>query len=322
MDSVERMMHRLEAGSATFNCSGYIGALDPFIRTNIYTSIFFERLKRKSNYIIELYNNKEQNWEQVFYILLLRFLGTPTNTEPFVKLAHTVSFQVLRKYLSSSVSAEALLLGTSGLLDIYPKDDYTFKLWDQFLYLSQKHGIGKMSADEWNISSNYPYNHPVLRISQAISILSQQDFGIESIIGCKTGHDTERLFSHEASQYWTTHFVPTIESADKVKRIGKAKADILAINIVAPFQFAYGSYIDSDRLRDRALNLLESIPAERNFKVRRWSDCGLIPKSAFDSQVLIQLGDEYCLKKRCRECPVGQQLIKSLKETCKLKENK
>ena len=322
MDTVQRMINRLEAGSATFECGGYISKLDPFIRTSIYTRLLFERLQRKNDYIVNLYKNGGLKWEQVVYVLLFRFLGAPANTEAFEKLARLIPYTVTHRYRRSEQSLEALLIGGSGLLDIYPNNTYTQELRVQFEYLSQKHNLQKMSASEWTLNRIYPKNNPVLRIFQLVSILSQPNFDIEAVLACRTAEDVGRLFMHEAEESRLAQFVSFMESAKECGRIGRGKSDILAINVVAPVQFSYGSYIDSDRLRDRALNLLDSTPAENNAKVRRWSNNGLIPLSAFETQVLIQLGDEYCLKRRCRECPVGEQIIKSLKETCKLKENK
>lgn len=323
MDAVERMINRLEAGAATFNCSGYLNSIEPLLRTQLYTRFLFERLKRKELYITDLYKNDGQNWEQVFFILLFRFLGAPNNTAAFEKLAHIVTYSIVSRHLSDPLALEALLIGASGLLQNYRRDDYTDTLLRDFAYLSQKHHIASpMSAAEWNMSYTRPFNNPLLRLSQAIAILSQPDFSIDKVLECKSADDTARLFCHEASQYWTTHFIPASQSDDKVKRIGKSKADILAINAVAPLQFAYGNYIGSERMFDRALNLIDSIPAEQNSKITVWRNGGLIPRSALDTQSLIQLGDEYCRKIRCRECPVCKQITKTLKEACKLEENK
>lgn len=322
MDAVQRMYNRLEAGSVTFDCGGALSRLDPFVRTSIFTGVLFERLQRKNDYILDIYRNEGLNWEQVVYILLFRFLGAPSNTEAFEKLARSVSYAIIKRYVHTPEDLEALLIGGSGLLDLYYSDSYTETMRRQFAYFAEKYRLKRMSAGEWNVTRIYPHNHPVLRLAQAVSILSQPDFGIERVLACRSAEDIGRLFMHEASSYWFTHFIPGVESPKCDKRIGRAKAEILAVNVVAPVQFSYGSYIDSDRLRDRALNLLDSIQPERNSKVRRWTDCGFFPRSAFDTQVLIQLGDQYCLKRRCRECPVGDHIIKTLKETCKVEENK
>ena len=78
-------------------------------------------------------------------------------------------------------------------------------------------------------------------------------------------------------------------------------------------QFAYGSYTGREALRDSALTLLERLPAEDNRYMRGWHDAGLMPRSAFESQALLQLATEYCAAKRCAECPVGRRILNNLK---------
>ena len=90
---------------------------------------------------------------------------------------------------------------------------------------------------------------------------------------------------------------------------------IIGINLVSVLQFAYGSYTGREALRDSALTLLERLPAEDNRYMRGWHDAGLTPRSAFESQALLQLATEYCAAKRCAECPVGRRILQSISST-------
>ena len=92
------------------------------------------------------------------------------------------------------------------------------------------------------------------------------------------------------------------------KHIGHTKTDLLGINLVVQMQFAYGSYINNETLRTRAMSLLENIPAEDNSIIRGWNACGTLAKTAFDSQALIQLRNEYCKRDDCDRCPVGRRI--------------
>ena len=73
--------------------------------------------------------------------------------------------------------------------------------------------------------------------------------------------------------------------------------------------FAYGSHHAKDDLCDRALDILESLPAEDNNIVRMWQECGLEVKTAYDSQSLLQLKKEYCDKKECLRCRFGYEFL-------------
>lgn len=312
MDSVQRMINRLEAGAATCACGGYLSQLDALHRTEIYTSLGYERLKRKNDNIQTVYAASLENWNQTFYTLLLHYLGAPNNSQVFETLASRVPYAVILRYGRSLRSLEALLIGTSGLLDSYCDDEYTLTLKSEFSYLAHKHGITPMSPSEWKTTRIYPHNHPVIRMAQAAAFLAQRNFVMESILECRTAKDAAALFGVEASEYWTSHFVPAQTSSESVKRIGPAKANILGINVVAQLQYAYGSYIGDDRLRDRAITLLENTPPENNSRIDRWKANGVVPANAFETQALLQLGNEYCMNGRCRECPIGRRIIGTL----------
>jgi hypothetical protein len=91
---------------------------------------------------------------------------------------------------------------------------------------------------------------------------------------------------------------------------------------VAQLQYAYGEYTDNDKLRNKAISLLEDLPAESNSIIAQWKSYGQLAQTAFDSQALLQLSFEYCRHQRCEECPVGRQILsKAEQERVKNQEN-
>ena len=51
--------------------------------------------------------------------------------------------------------------------------------------------------------------------------------------------------------------------------------------------------------------------AEQNSITREWEKAGIESESAFYSQALIQLRNDYCKKRRCLDCRIGNKLINS-----------
>ena len=209
-------------------------------------------------------------------------------------------------------AVEALLLGTSGLLDLYPHDTYTLDLKRTFVYLAAKYEITAMEAGAWQLANIRPANHPVLRIAQAAEFFSQDEFIMERAMACRSEEDIRQLFCVEASPYWRTHHTPGAERDESPKRIGRFKANIIGINLVCVLQFAYGSRTGREALRDSALTLLERLPAEENRYMRLWAAAGAAPRNAFESQALLQLATEYCAAERCAECPVGRRILQKI----------
>ena len=82
-----------------------------------------------------------------------------------------------------------------------------------------------------------------------------------------------------------------------------------SINAVIPVIFFYGRMHDSHYLCEKAISFLEEIKPESNAVVDDWKEAGIEADSAFTTQGLIQLRNNYCRKRRCLECRIGSKLI-------------
>lgn len=310
MDEKQRILNRLQASSDRSLCGDYLAQCDYLHRSEIYNLLLFNRMKRKLDDLTKrYYYSCREDWNETLYTMLLRYMGAPANSMAFEKLASTAEYKYIRRHVNSISQLEALIIGTSGLLDEYCNDEYTLDLKREYEYLSRKYGISKMDSSIWQITNINPYNHPIIRMSQIAALVARSDMDIETLIKCRTAADAEKFFTAQASSYWTDHFIPKQTAPKIVKRIGSAKATILAINITVPLQYAYGNYTRNDNLRNEAINLLEELPPESNFKIKAWQSCGVIAHSAYDTQSLIQLTDEYCEQRKCSECPVGMRIL-------------
>ena len=310
MDATKRVINKLKAGASYFACGGYLSSLDQLHRTEIYNALGFERLERKNKDITRLYEECNYNWPQTFYMVLLRTMGGIDNKEAFTELARRVPYAAILREKMAPQNIEAMLIGATGLLELYQHDEYILNLKRNFEYLAAKYSIEAMEASAWKLTHIYPNNHPILRLSQITTFLVHTQNVMDRILECRTGDDVNRLFGVETLPYWLTHYTPASTSRTVAKRIGRTKSDLLAINLIAQMQFAYGSYISSESLRERALSLLENIAAEKNSIIAQWNSYGPLARSAFDSQALLQLSFEYCKHHRCEECIVGRRILR------------
>lgn len=83
------------------------------------------------------------------------------------------------------------------------------------------------------------------------------------------------------------------------------------INTIAPMLFAYGHYHHEEKYKQKAVRWLEEISAENNSITKRFMQLNIENRNAFDSQALIELRNEYCDRKRCLECSVGNAILKA-----------
>lgn len=306
----EEAIKKLKSGASYYACGAYLAKCDELHRLELYNRLCFERLERKHNDIKNFYQESDCNWAQTFYLMLMRTMGGIDNKEGFTILAERVPYATILRERLSPHNIEALLIGTSGLLNLYPHDEYILNLKRDFVYLSKKYSIEAMDASYWKLSRIYPNNHPILRLSQITTLLASTPHIMDRILECRSSDDANALFGAPTQPYWLTHYTPAKTSQSVSKRMGRTKTDLLAINLVVQMQFAYSAYTNSEVLRSRALSLLESIPAEKNSIISQWNSYGKIARTAYDSQALLQLAFEYCRNHRCEECAVGRRIIK------------
>ena len=75
--------------------------------------------------------------------------------------------------------------------------------------------------------------------------------------------------------------------------------------------YTYAMSHDNYPLRERVLDLLRLLPAEQNYILRQWRECGLKVDNAADSQALIQLKRQYCDRHDCLRCSFGYEYLNS-----------
>ncbi len=309
-DAARRMYNRLRSGADHFYCGERLREMDSLHRSDLFTGLVFDRIVRKYGDIERIFEESRGDWNQTLYVMLFRVMGDVRNREAYMELARRVPYRIIQRERQAQRAAEAMLLCGSGLLEMYEDDEYLHRLKADYFYLSHKYAIEQMSPNEWTLTGVIPRNHPVLRLSQMAELLCNKELLFSQVIECRTADDVDRLFMVEASDYWTTHYIPARQSSSAVKRLGRAKAHLIGINLVAPMQFFYAARTGRDELRARAVELLESIPAEDNRFIRGWLGEGVPVRSAFDSQALLQLFNEFCANGRCCECRLGRRVIK------------
>ncbi|RME98715.1 MAG: DUF2851 family protein, partial [Bacteroidetes bacterium] len=121
--------------------------------------------------------------------------------------------------------------------------------------------------------------------------------------------EVENTFAIELSNYWRTHYRFGKESKASSKALGRPRIHLLVSNIIAPFLFFYGQQHDDQKYKDRALQLFEELPAERNHIVDQWQELGMEVRRAAQSQALLELKKSYCDQKRCLSCALGCHIL-------------
>ena len=295
-------------------CHGEIEKLDRFFIRHWFNSLVVERLQDKSKAILKILAETGNDWEETFYRTLSRYFGFRVNTEPFEMLATSLPFKIIRKHIDNRFQIEALLFGTSGMLDegLFKNainDDYYKDLLREFKILSAKYSLQPIHGWLWKFSKLRPVNFPTIRMSQLAAMLSVTGGLFSKVVEAKSIKSLRKVFEVSASDYWDDHYVFGKKSRKISKSAGTTASDILLINAVIPVIFVYGKSRDNREVCERAIAFLDEIKQEENTIITDWGKSGIDAGSAFDSQALIQLRNEYCKKRKCLDCRIGARLI-------------
>ncbi len=292
-------------------CQHHFYTVSDMTKNAWLTRLLVERLAEKSQLWETQLIQNHYNWEETFYQALAKNFGVKVNDLPFELLAKSLPLTMLGKHKDQIFQVEALLFGQAGLLHEDFEDDFPKKLKKEYLYLRQKFQLEPLNASIWKFSKLRPGNFPTIRLAQFSRLVHQSVHLFSKILEAKDHKTLQELFKVELSDYWETHYVFDKISKKSHKTLGKDTVNLLIINTIAPFLFLYGKIKNEETYKDRAIELLEQIPFEKNTIIEGWQKLGVTPDSAAQTQSLIQLKNKYCNEQRCMNCAIGIAIMKT-----------
>ena len=167
-----------------------------------------------------------------------------------------------------------------------------------------------LNREMWKFMRMRPANFPTIRIAQFAYLIYKSSGLFSKIMEVNSVAEIYDLFKIKLHHYWKEHYRFAQLSKIRNKTLGKTTIDLLIINTIVPFLFLYGRLRGGEAYRDRALLLLESLPPEKNSIISKWNALGMTADSAYRTQAMLQLKNEYCSKKRCLECAVGNAILR------------
>lgn len=292
-------------------CHGIIPTLPRLTVHSYLSALHTERLTHKAERIGQYRQRHELNWEDAFFITLARNFGFGVNGEAFEEWAQHVPLRAVNKHRDDLFQIEAIFFGQAGLLqDTQVNDEYYLRLQREYTYLAHKFDLKPMDAVRWRFLRMRPSNFPHVRLAQLAQMYYRGEGLLSRLLEAETVEAVNRLLVAETSEYWKTHYTFGHSSPQRTKQLSHMTRQLLVINTVSPFLYAYGNHMGNELLCQRAVTLLENLKAEDNRIIRIWRECGLGVDSAADSQALIQLKREYCDVKKCLHCRFGYEYLK------------
>ena len=273
---------QMDSAVARIGCAEQL-LKDPALLTDGWRkTLLRKRLECKRASIMRLLEITKGSWEHALYISLARNFGFHTNSLPFEQLAINTPLSYLQKHRNSLFQLTALLMGQASLID----EPAMQKEYD---FLRIKFNLTPMDGSVWKHGRLRPQNSPELRIRQFAQLLYQSENLFSKILDTSDLKDLEQLFM--------------------VDKMGKSSIDILLINTVIPYKYAYALYKNNPAEAEEAMKLMEHIAPENNTIIRQWRVLGQAIRNAADTQALLHLYQNYCQHHECINCEVGYAIF-------------
>lgn len=293
-------------------CEGRLHEVPAEITGTWLERVLVQRLERKSKAVLARLDRNQGDWQQTLFEHLAMNFGFKTNMHPMEMLARNLPFKLLDKHHHSIVMVEALLFGQAGFLEAPLKDDYAQRLQNEYAFLRKKFGLVPLKPVIWKFGRMRPANFPTIRIAQLANLLHTAPGLFDRIRNRDNQSSWMDALQIAASDYWSAHYRFDRKAAKSHPRqLGQSSRENILINTVVPVLFAYSRQIDSRAHLDAALEIIAELPAERNRIVAKMSEIGFGAGNASRSQALLELRSVYCRNKKCLNCAVGAQLLKS-----------
>lgn len=267
----------------------------PKMKVNAWLdALLAERLAERAGRVEERVAQLGGDWERATFITLSRNFGFGLNGDAFERWAMLVPMSAAGKHRSNLPQLEALFLGVGGLLDAITTqrtDEEKDVLQREWRFLVAKFGIQHvLTRDDWKFLRTRPQSMPHVRLLQLAHLYHEQTVRMSTLLETKN--------------------VDKLRTLLRQPGLSKKSADLLIVNTVVPLLYAYGQGRQMPELQERAIDLLQAIPAEDNYIMRQWKACSITVDTAADSQALIQLKRNYCDRRDCLRCRFAYEYLK------------
>jgi len=291
------------------NCEKDIASIDSFILTNWIERLYVERLENKSVQIHETVTKINNNWEAALFVLLAKNFGLKINAEAFLNFANSFDFSIVRKVSNNLEQLEALFFGQAGMLSKESESEYYKKLKGEYHFLQVKFQLTPISNGQVHFFRLRPNNFPTIRLSQLAMVYYQHQNLFSKIIETENIEGFYKLFDLATTTFWESHYTFETTSNKSVKKITKPFIDLLLINTIIPLKFLYLQRLGKNDLSS-ALQIIAQIKPEKNEIISKFNELKIKSNTAFETQALLQLKNDYCNKQLCLNCAIGKELLK------------
>lgn len=309
-----KQYHQKNTGLIT--CEPFLNQLPELLVWNQVERAVFQRMKRKSTELQQLFSERKMSYREVLFHAISRAFGMKVNQLPFQELATGIPFE---KFIKASRKQKlAITFGVGGFLEESVPVSYHERLKKEWDFQKYKLKLYTGNRVGWKFKGCRPGGFPTQRLAQFAAFVHEMDWtsALWSLRASELLRILQETLLKPTDAYWNNHF-----DFGKEKKPGSgmsiATANTIIINSVVPFLWWLTDNLSDETYRNRAFEILELLPSEQNERVSLWKKRGIKPENALESQGLIELANEFCARKQCLNCQIGNHILKSEKGTGK-----
>jgi len=301
----EQLMH----SPSFIPCEKNIVRVDDIVLLGLKQRLIIERFETRTEAIMLMLQKAKGHWGEVFWWKLARNFGIIQNADSFERIAQSIPVNLIRRSRFNCQQLEALLFGQASLLDLEYKDKYAQILQRDYKHISRKYSLVRPRIPIYFLRMR-PATFPTVRLAQLAAVLHSNLHLFSQLWENGNLPTVLKMFDVTASEYWNDHYLLDVKAKFSFKRVGDSMTNNILLNTVLPVMFAYGHYHGLISLKETIIDWMMQLPPESNKITEGFKKCGLNIISAFDSQSLLQLNQEYCNKRRCLHCTIGCKIMK------------
>lgn len=277
-------------------CKSFVCQYPIALQKNLLTQKALERLENKFSLF------KGLDLEMISWKMLWKAFGAPYHSDLFLE----ISDQLHPNYFfecSEKIEKEALIYGIANFLnENYKEDGYFQRLKEIWAFLKIKYQLNEINPQLINYKTRF-HSYPHVLIAQLIGWLHEH--------GNILLHPNLNHFRNwgTISDYWQNHIFFGKKANVKIK-VGKQKCLKLLLNWYFPYHWYYTQHYQTTQIE----NLVEEFhqtEKEENHLIKKMEKWGWKIENGLESQGAIELYKNFCTKKRCLECNLGQWILKS-----------
>lgn len=287
-------------------CLGLIRKMPEKIKySNFLQRLVIERFESKSNWMYQLLQTNNNNYENTFYQILFWGFGLKINAPFFLDIAQKTPQIVLAKCIDDLFQLEAILMGQAQIIDT--ATEYGMRLFKEYQYLAKKFQLESTEIKP-KYSKLFPSSFPTFRLAQFAAFIHNQKSLYSKLVDNRIVDLNHEVFDIQVSGFWKNHYSFKTENKKTNHKLSKDFIQKLYINSIIPLIYL------KDRLHHESptqgLDMLAKLAPEKNSILTKMQNhLELSNKNAFESQALLQWYNNYCKMHRCTECVIGFEVL-------------